>query len=501
MKFHHPRSVRLHRSRRHRAALRHEPLEERRLLDGGGVQIGLEALGEQNAAAEVPLVNESQPFGATIGGQVYVDANRNDRFEPRELALEGVKLTLEGINSSGNPVSQTFTTGPRGYFVFQGLSAGTYSIIQEQPAGYTSGTQTVGDLGGTISTNRFDNIVVNSIEENLPDSGFGYIFREYGTPDMRKANPSLGDRVGVFSSQESFSILQRSYQSSEDRFGFQYGVPGSQAVIGDWDNNGKDTVGVFEPGTGLFRLNNSNGNATPFFDVTPFVFGGSGFVAIAGDWNWDGTDTIGVYDPATSNFYLRNSNDSGIADAGQFTFGAPGWVPLVGDWDGDGFDGIGMYDPQTATFYLRNSLSAGAPDIEPFSYGISGWKPIAGDWNDDGIVTIGAYNPDTATFFLRNSNTTGVADVDPFNYGSPGSDPIVGDWDTIFPILYNDGVLEDFPVIYDDGGLDGTNVPLIFGGALFTSAIANDVLDEIRFVDSDISEDTLIEQLAVDQLS
>ncbi len=499
-----PRSVQLRRSGSHRAMLRHEPLEERRLLDGAGGPIGIEAISDQFSQGESPQIYESLPFGASIGGQVYVDANRNDRFEPRELALEGVTLTLTGTDSSGNSVSQTLTTGSRGYFVFRGLGAGTYSIIQEQPVGYTNGTQTVGDLGGTISTNRFDNIVV----EDPTDSGFGYIFREYGTPDARKANPSSGDRVGVFDPDASLITLQRSFDRSIDSAGYQIGESGSQLVAGDWDNNGLDSIGVFDPATGLFRLNNSNGNSASFFEVTPFVYGGSGFVALAGDWNWDGSDTVGVYDPETSNFYLRNSNDSGAADAGQFTFGRPGWVPLVGDWDGDGFDGIGMYDPETATFYLRNSLSAGAPDIEPFSVGISGWQPIAGDWNDDGIVTVGVYNPETATFFLRNSNTTGVADVAPFNYGLPGMDPIVGDWDTIFPLLLDplpviidDVLLEDFPVIIDDSWLDRTNVPFVFSGAIFTSASASDVLDEIHTVDFDVSEDGLIEQLAVEQLA
>ncbi len=541
--FHHSRSTRL----------RHEPLEERRLLDGSGGQIEFETLGEQNAPASSQLIAR----GAAIFGQVHADANRNGIFEPRELSLNGVKITLEGKDISGDLVSRETTTRSDGNFGFLSLEPGTYSIIQEQPAGYTNGTQTVGEFGGIASMNRIDNIIIESEE-----FGSGYLFSEFGTPNLRE--PSSGffsPLVGTFDPEASFFDLEEeSFEifpgprfpvpeppepsDSTTRFyvpQFQFGKAGSQAVVGNWNDFGGDTIGVFDPESGLFRLKNSNGNPTPIGvvndSITPFVFGGPGFVALAGDWNWDGVDTVGVYDPETSNFFLRDSNDSGVADAGQFTFGRPGWVPLTGDWDGDGFDGIGMYDPETATFYLSNTLSAGAPDIEPFQYGLPGWKPIAGDWNDNGIVTIGVYNPDTASFFLRNSNTTGVADIEPFNFGSPGLDPIIGDWDfssgvVLFasssaptpgvraivaanvsaPLVFSDLLVPDesddiAPPTTEDNSIELADPAITqqslstFGGAFFTSATESDAIGEILFVDIDGPGDGLIEQLAVDQLS
>jgi hypothetical protein len=47
-----------------------------------------------------------------------------------------------------------------------------------------------------------------------------------------------------------------------------------------------------------------------------------------------GVDTVGLYNPATGVFYLRNSNSAGFADV-TFTYGpaGAGWIPLVGDWD------------------------------------------------------------------------------------------------------------------------------------------------------------------------
>ncbi len=378
-----------------------------------------------------------------IWGEVYVDANRNDRFEPRERGLLGVNLTLEGVDVFGNAFSQSTTTAGygQGRYVFRDLLPGTYSITQEQPAENETGTQTVGDFGGNASTNRFDNIRVETGE-----TGYGYSFSEYGESNLREPRPGYEKDVGVFDPQTSFAYLKREYDSARTWAAYQFGPAGSQAVVGDWNSNSYDAVGVFESRSGLFRLKNQNRNSAEADDLEPFIYGDSGFVAIAGDWNSDGMDSVGVYDPTTSSFYLRNSNDSGISDAGQFTFGRPGWVPLAGDWDGDGYDGVGVYDPETATFYLRNTLTAGAPEVEPFNYGMPGWKPFAGDWNDDAIVTVGVYNPDTATFFLKNSNTSGEADTAPFNYGLAGWEPIVGDWNTSYaaltrPIRINGGVI------------------------------------------------------------
>ena len=54
-----------------------------------------------------------------------------------------------------------------------------------------------------------------------------------------------------------------------------------------------------------------------------------------GDWDGDGVDTVGVYNPVTGVFFLRNDNNAGSADEiFQFGPGGLGWIPLRGDWDG-----------------------------------------------------------------------------------------------------------------------------------------------------------------------
>ena len=198
--------------------------------------------------------------------------------------------------------------------------------------------------------------------------------------------------------------------------------PGLLPIAGDWNGDGTESIGLFDPATSTFYLRNTNCLQGPddhgAADCT-FTFGPSnaGYEPVVGDWDGDGRDTVGLYDPATSTFYLRNSNslqgpnDHAYADI-VFTYGPAhsGMLPVAGDWDGSGKDGIGLYSEASSTFYLREStklqgsndkgyadatLNYGAPHI--------GLVPIAGDWNSDGKDGIGLYDPATATFLLRNA--------------------------------------------------------------------------------------------------
>ncbi|MBX7166181.1 MAG: NF038122 family metalloprotease [Pirellulales bacterium] len=202
------------------------------------------------------------------------------------------------------------------------------------------------------------------------------------------------------------------------------GIPGWLSISGDWNGDGIDTVGLYNPATAQFFLSNALGNSIA--DVTPFTYGMPGWIPLAGDWNNDGIDTVGLYNPATAQFFLRNANTTGTADIAPFNYGLPNWRPVVGDWNGDGIDTIGLYQPSSASFFLRNTNSTGVADVTPFNYGMASWLPVSGDWNSDESDSVGVYNPVTGQLFLRNSNTTGVADVAPLVVGSGNGLPLAG---------------------------------------------------------------------------
>ncbi|MCL4250933.1 MAG: hypothetical protein KJ065_22475, partial [Anaerolineae bacterium] len=107
---------------------------------------------------------------------------------------------------------------------------------------------------------------------------------------------------------------------------------------------------------------------------------------VVGDWNGDGVDTIGIYNPNDGYWYLHNSNAGGSPDV--IVTGYGGWwgFPIVGDWDGDGTDTIGIFNPSDGNWYLRNSNSPGSPDIA-FTYGGSWGTPLAGDWDGAGTFS------------------------------------------------------------------------------------------------------------------
>jgi hypothetical protein len=135
---------------------------------------------------------------------------------------------------------------------------------------------------------------------------------------------------------------------------------------------------MFDPSTATWYLRNEVGPGAP--DAGVFQYGGSGWIPVVGDWNGDGKTTLGVIEPTTLTWYLRNSNSSGAPDIAPFAYGAPGWIPVAGDWTGGGKTTIGVVDPN-AGWFLRTRNSGGAPTVPPYRYGLGFWTPVAGPWD------------------------------------------------------------------------------------------------------------------------
>jgi acid phosphatase type 7 len=227
------------------------------------------------------------------------------------------------------------------------------------------------------------------------------------------------DTVGVFRPSNGMIFLMNRNVTGFADVALNYGLPGDDPVVGDWDGNGTATIGIYRNGTFYLRNSNTNG----FADLV-FAFGDPGDQPIAGDWNGDGKDTIGVYRNGT--FYLRNSNSTGDPQL-SFSLGNPGDVAIAGDWNGDGKDTTGVFRPSNGLIYLKNQNSTGIADIA-LNYGLPGDQPVMGDWNNDRVDTIGVYR--NGVFYLRNSNSNGFADL-VFGLGNPGDMPISGNWDAV----------------------------------------------------------------------
>jgi len=201
------------------------------------------------------------------------------------------------------------------------------------------------------------------------------------------------------------------------------------------------------------------------------VFGLPGALPVVGDFNGDGIDEIGVF---LAGQWFLDLNGNGVWDDGDFwaQLGDEDDLPVVGDWDGDGKDDIGIFgrawvgDPHAASVdpglpdsqnlstgryknvppppadaperkRIMKSTRAGSlrADVidHVFLYGTAGDRPVAGDWNGDGVATIGIFRD--GTWFLDVDGDGHWSSGDEYieQFGQEGDVPVVGDYN-------NDGI-------------------------------------------------------------
>ncbi len=212
--------------------------------------------------------------------------------------------------------------------------------------------------------------------------------------------------------------------------------PPDRFLVGDWDGDGDDTIGV-KRGP-LYLLDNDEDG---YADVT-FNYGGSSDTPIVGDFDGDGDDTIGL---RMGNKYFVNNELDG-SSAFRFIYNDPEDIALVGDWDGDGDDTVSL---KIGNKYFINNELDGTSAFR-FIYGDTGYAPIVGDFDGDGDDTIGLKISNK--YFINNS-LDGTSDFR-YYYGDSTEGAIGGDWDgdgddTIGLIIGNK--------FFINNGFDGTS--------------------------------------------
>ena len=259
---------------------------------------------------------------------------------------------------------------------------------------------------------------------------------------------------------------------------------------------------IFNNATWYLRSSLTTGGAT-----STFRYGVNGDLPVMGDWNGDGHDTVGVVRTTagpggtmTYKWYLRNSNSSGPASITPFVFGTKrfvsgdqlGSIPVVGDWNGDGVDTVGVvqYDPDPNApltgpirWLLRNSNTAGPPNIV-ITYSRGRDRPVVGDWNGDGIDSVGVVRGQT--WLLRNSNTSGNAQIT-FTYGSARyfELPVVGDWDgngTTTPAVLRNRPPTDSQGGFEDWLFRNSNTSGNANGEIIYGSDAQTIYQPVEFI-------------------
>ena len=210
---------------------------------------------------------------------------------------------------------------------------------------------------------------------------------------------------------------------------FWYGMSGDVPLMGDWDGDGYDTPGMYRPSNGFVYLTNTiptNGGVGSGDPTLTFFFGMAGDQVVVGDWDGDGVDTLGIR--RNGRMYLINRNATGVADV-DFWFGHPNDIGFGGDADGDGGDSVFVYRPQNGLVYYTNAMPVESGTVADtageFFFGIPTDRFVIGDWNGDGGDTVGAYRPNERRVYLRNTLNTGPA-TEGYVWGQPTWVPVAG---------------------------------------------------------------------------
>ncbi len=244
------------------------------------------------------------------------------------------------------------------------------------------------------------------------------------TPLMSDFNGDGFDEIALFLDGEWFIDANGNGKWDEEDIWLKLGAKGDQPVVGDWDGDGKDDIGVFgpkwpgdnralasEPGLAdpdHFVVTSRPKNIPRPKDETPddprlmqpsrtgkpradvidhvFRFGSGKDIAVSGDFNGDGTASIGTFRDGKWNL---DTDGDGKHDQ-QFDFGQAGDLPLVGDFDGDGVDEMAIVRGNRVIVDSDRNGHIDATD-QVFLLESTEGTVIVGDFDGDGKDTPALY--------------------------------------------------------------------------------------------------------------
>jgi len=150
---------------------------------------------------------------------------------------------------------------------------------------------------------------------------------------------------------------------------WNWGAPGYEPVIGDYDGDGCWDMAVYQETTGLWYIRTLNGQML----VVGAGLGGSEYSPVPGDYDGDGCWDVAIYGRTTGRWFIYSLAHRIFLGWG-ILWGAPGLEPVMGDYDGDGKWDMGLYQETTGLWFV-GSLDGRILAYASF-WGGPGYRPI-----------------------------------------------------------------------------------------------------------------------------
>lgn len=176
------------------------------------------------------------------------------------------------------------------------------------------------------------------------------------------------DTPGLYRQSDGYVYLRNSNTQGSADVTFYFGNPGDVAISGDFNGDGCDTVSIYRPSEARFFIINTLGDDGAGLGIAEFDFrfGDLGDSPLVGDWDGDLVDGVGVFRSSTGVAYLAASLS---ADAPVTSVSiSKDDHPVVGAWGA--VDSLAAYQRAVGSFKL--------PGVDPLQYGNEHTAPIAG---------------------------------------------------------------------------------------------------------------------------